>query len=284
MSVIRLDLYGPVMDGDSTAFRAPCACSSVTGLKVYYPDGETTKSISFTLVDANGQSITNAKSAFCSGALVTVVFDVTNGKAYIQNADTNAYLEGKFSGMVKSLSDLGVNASAAELNHMKGVTSEVQGQLDGKAPSNHNHDGVYAPNQHSHAYLPTANVVNNLTTTGAGYALDARQGKALSDKLNTVSTGSISTSYAHSLVIKKYGRIVTISGYIQFNSQGLHTVGTIASGFRPIAELTSIDIGRNPVSTNLRYGQGYKITTDGVLSAYADSADKFYIHTVYICS
>lgn len=36
-------------------------------------------------------------------------------------------------GGASSLEDLGVNASAAELNHVKGVTSNIQEQLDGKA-------------------------------------------------------------------------------------------------------------------------------------------------------
>lgn len=35
--------------------------------------------------------------------------------------------------------------------------------------------------------LDEANVVNNLTTTEAGYALDARQGKALNDAMNTLA-------------------------------------------------------------------------------------------------
>jgi len=37
--------------------------------------------------------------------------------------------------------------------------------------------------------LNAANVVNNLTTTASGYALDARQGKVLSDKTNTMFMG-----------------------------------------------------------------------------------------------
>ena len=35
--------------------------------------------------------------------------------------------------------------------------------------------------------LNTANVVNNLLTTAAGYALDARQGKALDDKITALN-------------------------------------------------------------------------------------------------
>lgn len=43
-----------------------------------------------------------------------------------------------------------------------------------------------------------ANVVNNLTTTGEGYALDARQGKALKDTLNGI-IGSKSFSYTYTI-------------------------------------------------------------------------------------
>lgn len=39
-----------------------------------------------------------------------------------------------------SLSSFGVNASAAELNYVKGVTSSIQTQLNGKAASNHTHN------------------------------------------------------------------------------------------------------------------------------------------------
>ena len=39
-----------------------------------------------------------------------------------------------------SLSSFGVNASATELNYVKGVTSSIQTQLNSKAASSHNHD------------------------------------------------------------------------------------------------------------------------------------------------
>ena len=42
--------------------------------------------------------------------------------------------------------------------------------------------------------LNVANVVNNLTTTASGYALDARQGKALNDSLKTITQGTYSYS------------------------------------------------------------------------------------------
>ena len=78
-------------------------------------------------------------------------------------------------------------------------------KLNGKAASNHTHsyaatshthdDRYYTESEmntklsgksdtHSHPYLNTANVANNVTTTSSGYALDARQGKTLNDRIN----------------------------------------------------------------------------------------------------
>lgn len=62
-----------------------------------------------------------------------------------------------------TLQQLGLTATAAELNYMDGVTSAVQTQLNSK--------------------FDTSKVVNNLATTNSGFALDARQGKALNDMI-----------------------------------------------------------------------------------------------------
>lgn len=55
-------------------------------------------------------------------------------------------------------------------------------------------------------------VVNNLTTTAAGYVLDARQGKALSDqiaeKASVKSFGSINNTSVNSMTIQNAGTTV----------------------------------------------------------------------------
>lgn len=53
--------------------------------------------------------------------------------------------------------------------------------------------------------LNTSSVVNNLLTTAAGYALDARQGKALDDKI-TALNGKLTGGYTH-LTSNKAGYI-----------------------------------------------------------------------------
>ena len=60
-----------------------------------------------------------------------------------------------------SLSSFGVTATASELNYVDGATSNIQAQLNGKASSSHNHNGVYANASHSH----TASAVGAVATT-----------------------------------------------------------------------------------------------------------------------
>ena len=62
-------------------------------------------------------------------------------------------------------------------------------------------------------------LANNLTTTTAGYALDARQGKALKDQLDQQNTNLQYTTQTqtspngwYNLVLRKSGRIVTADG------------------------------------------------------------------------
>lgn len=92
MPNIRVDTSYTVKDGSEVVFTAPCNCSEIDGLKVYYPDGEK----EFVFKDAHGNALTGIGEAFAEGALVKTILDVTKGFAYIQNADTNSYIEGTF--------------------------------------------------------------------------------------------------------------------------------------------------------------------------------------------
>lgn len=96
MPKIRVDLEAAVVNGQALTFKSPADCSQITGLIIYYPEGNTTTSKTFKFVDAHGVDVGNSTiSLFAENALVKVVLDVDHGKAYVQNADTNAYLEAK---------------------------------------------------------------------------------------------------------------------------------------------------------------------------------------------
>lgn len=98
MANIKIELGHPIIDGMPLSFRAPCNCTEVNGIKVSYPDGEDTAFIVFSFADAHGNDLTGLGNLFAANAMVRVVLDPSNAKAYIQNADTNAYLEGRFRG------------------------------------------------------------------------------------------------------------------------------------------------------------------------------------------
>lgn len=103
-----------------------------------------------------------------------------------------------------------------------------------------------------------ANVVNNLTTTASGYALDARQGKALNDKL-AVSTTTINSTYGV-LRVRRIGNIITY----QWNGNATvppttgTNIGTLSAEFRPT----------DAVFFTIRAGNGagyFEIDTNGEL-------------------
>lgn len=96
MANIRIDLEATVINGQALTFKSPADCSQITGLIIYYPDGNVTTSKAFKFVDAHGVDVgSGTVSLFAENVLVKVVLDIDEGKAYVQNADTNAYLEGK---------------------------------------------------------------------------------------------------------------------------------------------------------------------------------------------
>ena len=94
MANIRVDLDYTIRDGLDLKFRSPVDCSQITGLIVYYPgeDGEMTSQV-FALADAHGSNVGDIDHLFAEDVVVKVILDVTKGMAFVQNADTNAYLE-----------------------------------------------------------------------------------------------------------------------------------------------------------------------------------------------
>ena len=89
---IRVDLTTPITDGTEVVFRSPVDCSQITGLIVYY--GEDSKE--FALADAHGNNVGDIDHLFAENVVVKVILDVTHGMAYVQNADTNGYIENTF--------------------------------------------------------------------------------------------------------------------------------------------------------------------------------------------
>ena len=99
MPNIRVDIDYTIKDGTEIKFRSPVDCSQITGLIVYYPgvDGNTVSKV-FVLADAHGNNVGDIDHLFAEDVVVKVILDVTKGMAFVQNADTNAYLEAALAG------------------------------------------------------------------------------------------------------------------------------------------------------------------------------------------
>lgn len=97
MAILRVDLTEPLRDGMAIKFKAPCDCTEVTGFTISYPNETGIYSgRAFSLFDAHKNRLTGIGNLFLKDAYVTVLVDTKNDIAYIQNADTNSYLEGEF--------------------------------------------------------------------------------------------------------------------------------------------------------------------------------------------
>lgn len=95
MANIKITVEGSLMDGHRITFKAPCHCSQAEKLEVLYIEDNTQKSKVFTMRDSQCKDLTGMDNLFAEGAYVDIVLDTTNSVAYLQNANTNAYLEKK---------------------------------------------------------------------------------------------------------------------------------------------------------------------------------------------
>lgn len=129
MANISISVDYPIEDGMNLLFTAPCNCSAVTGLKVSYPviteTTSTTTSKTFAFKDAHNNNLSSTNNLFVQGAIIKVILDVTNGYAYIQNADTNAYLEGKFSSIGSDMSTLNTNLTTIN-NNISTINANIE--------------------------------------------------------------------------------------------------------------------------------------------------------------
>lgn len=97
---IIVDLNTSIKDGTEVVFSSPVDCSQVNGLKVYYIglDGNSA-SQEFAFADAHGNNVGDIDHLFAENVVVKVILDVATSMAFVQNADTNAYLEWRFEGV-----------------------------------------------------------------------------------------------------------------------------------------------------------------------------------------
>ena len=105
---IRVDLNISIKDGTEVVFRSPVDCSQITGLIVYYIGDDGNASCKeFAFADSHGNNVGDIDHLFAENVAVKVILDVTSGMAFVQNADTNAYLEGRFEDLEGKIAGVG---------------------------------------------------------------------------------------------------------------------------------------------------------------------------------
>lgn len=95
MANINVVAEKPIKDGFKLKFRTPCDSTTIEGLVVKYPVKNGVGSVvkTFVFKDAHGTELSGFGNVFVSGVMIEVLLDVTHSVAYIQNADTNSYVE-----------------------------------------------------------------------------------------------------------------------------------------------------------------------------------------------
>jgi hypothetical protein len=146
--LIRIDLGYTIEDGSEIKFKSPVDAARTTGLAVYYPNADgTVISTEFAFADAHGNNVGAVDHLFAENAVVKVILDLDTNNAFVQNADTNVYLESRLGelseaieGTTENLDEhkhviadvTDITTTATELNQLSGINSNVQSQLDTK--------------------------------------------------------------------------------------------------------------------------------------------------------
>lgn len=84
MSKIKVNLNCPPVHGKQVSFIAPCNSAGADAIII--DDKE------YTVVDADGNIVSGCENIWNDGAMVSVILDMINFKAYIQNPISATYL------------------------------------------------------------------------------------------------------------------------------------------------------------------------------------------------
>jgi hypothetical protein len=149
---VTLPSHTSVTNGKQVVFRAPCDCVGVTGLII--------NNNTYTLMDAANNVLSSVNTnAFKAGAMISVVLDVDNYKAYIQGASSGAEINGV---VVSQNSDL----------------SEVC-QWSDSNPSKEDRSGYFVniTGLDKISKATSTSDVRGVTTSSSGFAMNADKNK-----------------------------------------------------------------------------------------------------------
>lgn len=164
--------YGEkIYTGKQVTFKAPCESEGLTGLII---DG-----VTYDLVSAMG--VTLVGNSFDKDAMVSVIFNIETMKAYVQNADTNTYLEDKF----KSIEDKVGNIPAADVsgaisthNTSTDAHDDIRKAISERAPTNHGNHIPATQTADNATFLRNDNTWQKVTPENIGAAKSSHEHSA----------------------------------------------------------------------------------------------------------
>ena len=149
--------------------------------------------------------------------------------------------------------------------------------------ANNHFDGIYVDSFNGDC------VKNNLTTTSGGYALDARQGKALNDELGTTTSVSSYITWQTSTAPKatntssamyKCGKVrdATFGFTPSASATGWKTFGTLASAHRPAHNIYGATVAGTSTLKQFR------IRSSGEVQIYSPDTQEYLFSATYLVS
>lgn len=185
-------------------------------------------------------------------SMTTTVADDSHNHT-IANIDN---LQTTLNNKIETLSDLGITATATELNYVDGVTSNIQTQLNGKASSSHKHygtDGVMEIGQFLDFHIgdSTADYDQRISAFENGFTMTGTlesqfrgnlTGNASSaTKLQTARTITLGGDLSGSVSFDGSSN-VTLTGTVKDDSHN-HTITNIDNLQNTLDELQNIQVG-----------------------------------------
>ena len=244
---VRVDLNYPIYDGAELVFKAPCGAASVTGLTVYYPSITGMVSSVFSFADAHTNDLGDLDELFAAGAVVKVILDTETSMAFVQNAATNGYIEGKLADLsvatkailytAQTLTDdqkdqARANVGAASksvVDALKEAVDAIQAELDYKEI-----DITKFTNSAAGTY-EMGRVINSLTISwelNKAPASQTLKGESLGVDVRSKTYTNVSTNQTYALsVTDERGAKDSASSSVSF-SNGVY-YGALAYGVTP---------------------------------------------------
>ena len=263
---VRVDLQEAIRDGMEVVFKAPCDASVVTGLNVYYPVDGVVESRAFTFADANTNDVGHLDALFAEGAVVKVILDLDTDMAFVQNADTNAYLEHRLS-TLEGMIGTGGTSDSAKYNSIEDALNDKNRVANGKVTTHIVGDAINIILLDNIASASTINITKDCTLHLNGKKLSFTASGAYLN-INTASAVTINGEVAGSEITKNISngtneKLVASTGtalnlvggtYSMYGTYSGNANVIFAEGSATKANLTGCNVIANVSAPSFIYG------------------------------